>query len=366
MDPPEENVDAELASLVEEAARDHGSHFAGAPQRPRGGPQLGHQKQHQPQRGRSDFDEGVSASRFPGRFLFMVILLGIFVILLVLIAAKTDSELETDATSKSFTVVHHFKDEDKETKGGDGYIGFHEPSMENLYGANRYYKPPGVGYAIRPRGGLHPIYVLEESDREERETLRSYDDEDRYDDDYELSPYADVRIKMTDEERRAEQREWEEKLQGIRDEYGYWDFHDEYPSKHGGKSRPFVDWSTVGSAKGDSYNPLLGEIDPSDFPKDAWQTDGAYISAFLAEGRKLVKRVVDGVYDEYGWERDGPEGKINIQGSSAPNAGTGSQVAWMYEDSMHALSKKLLNAMMTNDHFFVTLGGHSAAAGHGE
>lgn len=40
-------------------------------------------------------------------------------------------------------------------------------------------------------------------------------------------------------------------------------------------------------------------------------------------------------------------------------------IAWMHEPSFHALVKKLLNAMMTNDHFFVTLGGHSAAAGHG-
>ena len=41
-------------------------------------------------------------------------------------------------------------------------------------------------------------------------------------------------------------------------------------------------------------------------------------------------------------------------------------VGWMYERSFRALSKKLLKAMITNDHFFVTLGGHSAAAGHGE
>jgi len=40
-------------------------------------------------------------------------------------------------------------------------------------------------------------------------------------------------------------------------------------------------------------------------------------------------------------------------------------VAWMYEESVRALSRKLLRAMMTNDHFYVTLGGHSAAAGHG-
>ena len=33
-------------------------------------------------------------------------------------------------------------------------------------------------------------------------------------------------------------------------------------------------------------------------------------------------------------------------------------VSWMYNSSYNALSKKLLNAMITNDHFFVTLGGH--------
>ena len=37
----------------------------------------------------------------------------------------------------------------------------------------------------------------------------------------------------------------------------------------------------------------------------------------------------------------------------------------MHDVSYDALVKKLLNAMMTNDHFFVVLGGHSAAAGHG-
>lgn len=37
-------------------------------------------------------------------------------------------------------------------------IGFHEPSIENIYDPNYYYKPYSVGYTIRPMGGLHPIY----------------------------------------------------------------------------------------------------------------------------------------------------------------------------------------------------------------
>ena len=49
--------------------------------------------------------------------------------------------------------------------------------------------------------------------------------------------------------------------------------------------------------------------------------------------------------------------------SKAVSASLG--VAWMHDVSYDALVKKLLNAMMTNDHFFVVLGGHSAAAGHG-
>ena len=37
----------------------------------------------------------------------------------------------------------------------------------------------------------------------------------------------------------------------------------------------------------------------------------------------------------------------------------------MHRPSFEALAKKLLNAMITNDHFYVILGGHSAAAAHG-
>ena len=44
----------------------------------------------------------------------------------------------------------------------------------------------------------------------------------------------------------------------------------------------------------------------------------------------------------------------------------GNIVMWIHGDSMGALARKLLCVMITNNHFFVTLGGHRAAVGHGE
>ena len=36
----------------------------------------------------------------------------------------------------------------KGEKKGTGYIGFHDASIENIYGANRYRKPPGAGFHV--------------------------------------------------------------------------------------------------------------------------------------------------------------------------------------------------------------------------
>ena len=99
---------------------------------------------------------------------------------------------------------------------------------------------------------------------------------------------------------------------------------------------------------------------------------------FLREARVLIKRVQESIYAEYGWGRssitdDQVAGRKTSFGVYLvpPNEPKGKGIdaakgiAWMYKDSFDHLVKKLLNAMMTNDHFFVILGGHSAAAGHG-
>mmetsp|Transcript_6913 Transcript_6913/g.10065 ORF Transcript_6913/g.10065 Transcript_6913/m.10065 type:complete len:630 (-) Transcript_6913:1759-3648(-) len=53
---------------------------------------------------------------------------------------------------------------------------------------------------------------------------------------------------------------------------------------------------------------------------------------------------------------------ITIEG---PPAASGGQGGWSTERSFESLSKRLLHGMMTKDTFTVVMGGHSAAAGHG-
>ena len=303
--------------------------------------------------------------------------------LLVLGGATTASERDIDKSDTTLPIRRHEGGGGKGGKKGAGYIGFHDASIENIHGANRYRKPPGAGYHVRPRGGLHPVYVYDDDDDgpdydgEERDDDDEHDDDD---DDYEASPYADARLEMTTEEREAERKVWAEKLREMRESYGYWDFEDEHG---GGDPRPVVDWRTIAPKSNDRDDPpLLEEIDPVDFPKGAWQKDDVYVSRLIDEGRKLVRRVRDAIYDEVGWAtgegRGGgvellpdevDDGKDDAPSSSSSARGGGTRdgtVGWMYERSFRALSKKLLKAMITNDHFFVTLGGHSAAAGHGE
>jgi hypothetical protein len=296
-----------------------------------------------------------------------------------------DDDKSTDATDDKSTATAT-TEQSSSSHGGSSsnslLTGFHDASFENIYGANYYLKPKGVGYPIRPIGGIHPIYMIDHQNDNDDITLPPDDDWQNY----EISPYTDKRLKMTPEERQVEQTEWEAKLQSIRDTYGYWNFMDDYPSKHNGNSRPTVDWSTVYNQKKYTdnptkfYNPLHGEISKDDFPKDVWQSDNNYIRNFIKESRSLINRVREGIYAEYGWgpaeeltkeqlELRSDYLKITIAEEDAGamksiDASTNG-VAWIYRNSFDALVKKLLNAMITNDHFFVTLGGHSSAAGHG-
>mmetsp|Transcript_41004 Transcript_41004/g.86167 ORF Transcript_41004/g.86167 Transcript_41004/m.86167 type:complete len:687 (-) Transcript_41004:173-2233(-) len=129
----------------------------------------------------------------------------------------------------------------------------------------------------------------------------------------------------------------------------------------------------------EDYDSYTGEIGREDFPMDSWQADDVYVGDLLREGRALIQRARDGIFDEYGWDRtsamnaDGQKhdmGRIRIVPDNVmpvPHEDSDrSTVAWMCKSSMDALIKKLLRAMITNDHFFVTLGGHGdGASGRG-
>ncbi|KAL3793748.1 hypothetical protein HJC23_013310 [Cyclotella cryptica] len=250
--------------------------------------------------------------------------------------------------------------------------GFHSPSPQSFTDRVIHFKPKGVGYPLRPVGGLHPIYYLDITNASSLEEAVSDGDYSRF------SPYADGRLQLSDEERQQEQDEYMQKLQSIRDEWGFWNFKDTFYKGPG--KRPFVDWEVIKSKKqGTEYDVLLGEIEREDFEQGVWQGDDQYVSHFLTEARSLIARVREAIYAEYGvasstltpdqLEKRNTELGVHIIPSSDTTSSktidASKGAAWMHEPSYHALVKKLLNAMITNDHFYVILGGHSAAAGHG-
>ena len=97
---------------------------------------------------------------------------------------------------------------------------------------------------------------------------------------------------------------------------------------------------------------------------------------FLDEAEKLVHRAQEAIFEEYGHGQPRtPEQSveahkmfhvslINIT-SESPSQDSSSQGGWTTKRSYQALAKRLTHAMMTKDTFTVVMGGHSAAAGHG-
>lgn len=112
----------------------------------------------------------------------------------------------------------------------------------------------------------------------------------------------------------------------------------------------------------------------TDFPKNSWQTDEKYTRRFIEEGKKLVTRVKEGLYAEYGHatkDLTTPEEIAArdelfqvVISETAPAKGT-KGMSWITPKGFDALVKKLLHGMKTNDEFYYVMGGHSAAAGHG-
>lgn len=144
-------------------------------------------------------------------------------------------------------------------------VGFHSPSPQSFIERVIHYKPKGVGYPLRPVGGLHPVYYLDVINGSSLETSA--------DGDYSLfSPYADARLKLSNEERQKEQSRYMQKLQTIRDEWGYWQFKDTFYQGVG--TRPYVDWENMrGKKQNTQYDSYLGEIEREDFEPGVWQGD---------------------------------------------------------------------------------------------
>ena len=170
----------------------------------------------------------------------------------------------------------------------------------------------------------------------------------------------------TKEELDQEQKEYLEKMNQIRQEWGAWDFNDEHP-----EIRPIANFEKT------PYKDLPN----SEFPSNAWQMDQKYVQDFIKEAKKLVHRVREGIYAEYGYatkdlteeeiqERD-ELFKVHIQDELKPPEGMrdnmtgGKGVAWLNKKGLEIYARKLLHAMITNDEFYYVMGGHSSATGHG-
>lgn len=170
------------------------------------------------------------------------------------------------------------------------------------------------------------------------------------------SPFASFLYDRPKEELEAEQTAYLQKMEDVRNKWGAWDFHD-----HATEIRPIANFDKT------EYKDMLN----SKFPKKSWQMDESYCKSLMDEGRKLIHRVREGIYAEYGHPTEGLNEeeiqarnelfKVHITDSQPRGAG----VAWITQQGFDMLTRKLLHGMITNDEFYYIMGGHSAAAGHG-
>jgi len=152
-----------------------------------------------------------------------------------------------------------------------------------------------------------------------------------------------------------------------KEKWGYWKFYD-----GGADSRPEGDYCGKYENR---------DIPGDEFPENAWQTDAVYVNHFLDEALKLVARTKEAIYAEYGAgeplddsKRERREAMFHVNLIDCDKASSDKdkefakvhgQTGWICKESYHGLVRRLIHAIMTNDSFTVTMGGHSAAAGHG-
>jgi len=153
--------------------------------------------------------------------------------------------------------------------------------------------------------------------------------------------------------------------------WGFFDFEDP-KEEWRGKVRPIPNFESVPHR----------DVKGSDFPDGAWQKDAEYMTQFLSEAKKLVNRTMEAIYAEYGVgvvggdltklseerrqqrELFAPWKVVQDINDDAEWAAKKKDM-WTTKDSLDGLARRIIHAIMTQDTFHITLGGHSAAAGHG-
>lgn len=159
----------------------------------------------------------------------------------------------------------------------------------------------------------------------------------------------------------------EETRKGLTETYGKWHFWD-----------GDADIRPKGDYCGEYPN---RDIPGNDFPENAWQTDAVYVNHLINDAEELLERTIEAIYEEYGLGKSQNTDlgklladrmkmthvhKIDFSAAGAKIPGEAqSEGGWTTARSFDGLVLRLLHAIMTNDTFTVVLGGHSAAAGHG-
>ena len=180
------------------------------------------------------------------------------------------------------------------------------------------------------------------------------------------SPYSSPLYDRPQAELDAEQEQFVAKMAKIREEWGAWNFTDAFWKGKG--PRPTVTEFT--------HTPYR-DVPSETFPPGSWQTDKEYQEHFIGEARALVDRVREGIYAEYGKPTKKADGtdlsdeerkaRDELWGVDLLTEGNAEKkgIAQLNEVSWNGLLRKLLHAILTHDDFYVVLGGHSSAAGHG-
>jgi hypothetical protein len=156
----------------------------------------------------------------------------------------------------------------------------------------------------------------------------------------------------------------------LTDQWGSWTFVDVE-----GVDRPHDDYYAQYPSR---------DVPRSEFPPGAWQTDADFLKDFLPQARALVKRAMEGILAEYGhgtkqepdrsMEERSEMFSVSVSNDTSQKEytakesegkGTRDAGGYMNERAYSGLVRRLLHAIMTEDTFRVVLGGHSAAAGHG-
>jgi hypothetical protein len=191
------------------------------------------------------------------------------------------------------------------------------------------------------------------------------------------SPFSSLLYNRTHAELAAEQKEFDAKMNETKNTWGAWTFIDNYYDDHKQHARPKPDYRNVNNRD----LPLV------EFPKDCWQLDEEYVGKFVDQARAMIHRVKEGIYAHYehptvmknGTKLTGEalkdrnalfqviiedyvvvDGKAAKNNSSEPLPG----IAYLTQNAWDGLVRKLLHSLITNDMFFVVMGGDGVAAGH--